>query len=164
MLEKMEKLMDNIEEQQNTTEEVTSSNDNIKQLREEFKKIKAENKQLKGQAMSSALSELGLNADVGLGKAVTKLYDGDVTTASIKEFVESEFGEVNAINADTQPAPASNNVVDAQSRVEQLNKLGVNAEPQNVIDEFAKFVNNPETSVKDSLRAKFAMLENEKDN
>ena len=47
---------------------------------------------------------------------------------------------------------------------EQLNKLGVNAEPQNVIDEFAKFVNNPETSVKDSLRAKFAMLENEKDN
>jgi len=38
MLEKMEKKMDNIE-QQNTTEEVTSTGDNIKQLREEFKKI-----------------------------------------------------------------------------------------------------------------------------
>jgi len=161
----MEKKMDNIE-QQNTTEEVTSTGDNIKQLREEFKKIKAENKQLKGQAMHSALNEIGLNPEVGLGKAVTKLYDGDVTTASIKQFVETEFGEVNAIDAATpqEMPPANQNVVDAQSRVEQLNKLGVNAEPQNVMDEFAKFVNNPDTSVKDSLRAKFAMIENEKDN
>ena len=131
--------------------------DNIKQLREEFKKLKAENKQFKANAMNSALSSLGLTADKGIGKAVVKLYDGDVTVDGIKDFVAQEFGEVSSSEQPSDNVTA--NVVEAQSRVEQLNKLGVNAEPTDVGDEFIKFVTDSNTKVGDSINAKLRMLD-----
>jgi len=136
---------------------VEESTDNIKQLREEFKKLKAENKQFKASAMNSALNSMGLSADKGIGKAVTKLYDGEVTVDAIKEFVAQEFGEVS--NSEQPSDNIANNVVEAQSRVEQLNKLGVNAEPTNVGDEFMKFVRNSNTSTRDTINAKLRMME-----
>ena len=138
----------------NNVEEV----DNIKQLREEYKKLKAENKEFKANAMSSALSTLGLEADKGIGKAVTKLYDGDVTVEAISEYVAKEFGEVSS-SEPTEQKDISENVVQAQTRVEQLNKLGVNAEPVDISQEFAAFINNSETSTRDSINAKLRMME-----
>ena len=149
--------------EQNTSPVVDSApvaeepTDNIKQLREEFKKLKAENKQFKADAMNSALNSLGLNADKGIGKAVVKLYDGEVTVDGIKDFVAQEFGEVS--NTEQPSDNVTANVVEAQSRVEQLNKLGVNAEPTDVGAEFLKFVNNSETSTRDSINAKLRMLD-----
>ena len=141
---------------------VDESTDNIKQLREEFKKLKAENKQFKATAMNSALNSMGLSADKGIGKAVTKLYDGDVTVDAIKEFVAQEFGEVSSSE---QPSDnIANNVVEAQSRVEQLNKLGVNAEPVDISQEFSKFVSNPDISTRDKINAKLRMIDTLKDN
>lgn len=131
--------------------------DNIKQLREEFKKLKAENKQFKADAMNSALGSLGLSADKGIGKAVVKLYDGDATIDGIKDFVAQEFGEVS--NAEQPSGNVTANVVEAQSRVEQLNKLGVNAEPTDVGDEFIKFVRDSNTKVGDSINAKLRMMD-----
>lgn len=131
--------------------------DNIKQLREEYKKLKAENKQFKANAMDSALSSLGLSADKGIGKAVVKLYDGDITVDGIKDFVAQEFGEVS--NAKQPSDNVTANVVEAQSRVEQLNKLGVNAEPTDVGNEFMKFVRDSNTSTRDSINAKLRMIE-----
>ena len=142
----------------NNVEEV----DNIKQLREEYKKLKAENKEFKANAMSSALSTLGLEADKGIGKAVTKLYDGDVTVEAISEYVAKEFGEVSS-SEPTEQKDISENVVQAQTRVEQLNKLGVNAEPVDISQEFAAFINNSETSTRDSINAKLRMMETLKD-
>ena len=103
------------------------------------------------------MSSLGLEPDKGIGKAVTKLYDGDVTVEGIKEFVAQEFGEVSSSE---QPSAApANNVVEAQSRVEQLNKIGVNAEPVDIGQEFLNFVSDPNTSAKDSMNAKLRMLD-----
>ena len=107
--------------------EVEESTDGIKQLREEYKKLKAENKQFKANAMNAALGSLGLEADKGIGKAVTKLYDGEATVDAIKEFVAQEFGEVSSSEQPSATPEITNNVVEAQSRVEQLNKIGVNA-------------------------------------
>jgi hypothetical protein len=143
-------------------EEVEESldNENIKQLRQEYKKLKAENKQYKAVAMDSALTSIGLSSDKGLGKAVTKLYDGDVTVDAITDFVSKEFGEVNAINADTTPAaPPNQNVIEAQSRVEQLNKLGVESTPADSFSDLNAFINNPETSVKSSISAKLHAID-----
>ncbi len=149
-------------QQVNTTEEVVDeSTDGIKQLREEYKKLKAENKQFKAQAMTSALGQLGLEADKGLGKAVTKLYDGEVSVDAIKDFVAQEFGEVS--NSKQPSDNVTNNVVEAQSRVEQLNKLGVNAEPVDVKSEFSKFINDSNTSTRDSINAKLRMLDSLKE-
>tara|TARA_A100001201_G_scaffold20661_1_gene23049 strand:- start:21 stop:515 length:495 start_codon:yes stop_codon:yes gene_type:complete len=157
MLEKMEKIMEeNTEQIENTTVEEDSS-DGIKQLREEYKKLKAENKQFKANAMNNALSSLGLTADKGLGKAVTKLYDGEVTVDAIKDFVAQEFGEVSSSEQPSEDVVS--NVVEAQSRVEQLNKIGVNAEPQDVSAEFLKFVRSSDTSTRDSINAKLRMME-----
>tara|TARA_R100000742_G_C4278012_1_gene100411 strand:+ start:262 stop:750 length:489 start_codon:yes stop_codon:yes gene_type:complete len=139
----------------NNVEEV----DNIKQLREEYKKLKAENKEFKANAMSSALSTLGLEADKGIGKAVTKLYDGDVTVEAISEYVAKEFGEVSS-SEPTEQKDVSENVVQAQNRVEQLNQLGVNAEPVDISQEFAAFINSSETSTRDSINAKLRMMDN----
>ena len=146
--------------QQDTTEEVVDeSTDGIKQLREEYKKLKAENKQFKADAMNNALGSLGLSADKGIGKAVTKLYDGDVTVDAIKEFVAQEFGEVSNSEQPSATPEVNNNVVEAQSRVEQLNKIGVNAEPVDVSQEFLNFVRDSKTSAKDSINAKLRMMD-----
>jgi hypothetical protein len=139
MLEKMEKIMEENTQIENATE-IDESTDGIKQLREEYKKLKAENKQFKANAMNTALSSLGLEADKGIGKAVTKLYDGEVTVDAIKEFVAQEFGEVSSSEQPSAAPDVTNNVVEAQSRVEQLNKIGVNAEPVDISQEFRKFV------------------------
>ena len=157
--EKMEiKMEDTNNLDQAATEEALDSNDNIKQLRDEFKKLKAENKAFKAQAMDSALQSLGLEPEKGIGKAVTKLYDGEMDVTSIKDFVQNEFGD--AINAEPAVAPQqADNVVEAQSRVEQLNAIGVNAEPTDVSDEFIKFVRDSNTKPGDSINAKLRMME-----
>ena len=141
----------------NNIEEV----DNIAQLRAEYKKLKAENKEFKANAMSNALGSLGLEADKGIGKAVTKLYDGDVTVEAIQEYIAKEFGEVSSSEPTEQDV--SENVVQAQNRVEQLNQIGVNAEPVDISQEFAAFINNSETSTRDSINAKLRMMETLKD-
>ena len=146
--------------QQVTTEEVEDeSTDGIKQLREEYKKLKAENKQFKANAMTSALSSLGLEPDKGIGKAVTKLYDGDLTVEAIKEFVAQEFGEVSSSEQPSQQPDINSNVVEAQSRVEQLNKIGVNNEPTDVRQEFQKFVTDSNNSTRDVINAKLRMID-----
>ena len=139
-------------------EEAVESNDNIKQLRDEFKKHKAENKAFKAQAMNTALESLGLEADKGIGKAVTKLYDGEMNVTDIKDFVNNEFGD--AINAEpVVENKVADNVTEAQGRVEQLNKLGINAEPVDISQEFNNFINDSNTSTRDSINAKLRMLD-----
>ncbi len=139
-------------------EEAVESNDNIKQLRDEFKKLKAENKAFKAQAMNTALESLGLEADKGIGKAVTKLYDGEMNVTDIKDFVNNEFGD--AINAEpVVENKIADNVTEAQGRVEQLNKLGINAEPVDISQEFNNFINDSNTSTRDSINAKLRMLD-----
>ena len=139
-------------------EEAVESNDNIKQLRDEFKKLKAENKAFKAQAMNTALESLGLEADKGIGKAVTKLYDGEMNVTDIKDFVTNEFGD--AINAEpVVENKVADNVTEAQGRVEQLNKLGINAEPVDISQEFNNFINDSNTSTRDSINAKLRMLD-----
>jgi hypothetical protein len=156
----MEKIMEENTQMENTTDEVVDeSTDGIKQLREEYKKLKAENKQFKANAMNNALSSLGLEADKGIGKAVTKLYDGEVTVDAIKEFVAQEFGEVSSSEQPSAAPDVTNNVVEAQSRVEQLNKIGVNAEPVDISQEFRKFVTDSNAKPRDTINAKLRMME-----
>jgi len=141
----------------------TESNDDnaIAQLRDEYKRLKAENKAYKQNVMNSALQSIGLDADKGIGKAVTKLYDGEMNSDSIAQFVQEEFGEgvANVTNEPVQEPTVADNVVQAQSRVEQLNKVGVDNKPLDTMAEFKQFVNSSETSTKQSIAAKLAMME-----
>jgi hypothetical protein len=109
--------------------------------------------------MDNALSSLGLQADKGIGKAVTKLYDGEVTVDAIKEFVAQEFGEVSSSEQPSAAPEVTNNVVEAQSRVEQLNRIGVNAEPTDISQEFRKFITDSNARPRDTINAKLRMME-----
>ena len=51
------------------------------------------------------------------------------------------------------------NVVEAQSRVETLNQIGVNAEPVDVQAEFAQFVRDSNAKPRDTINAKLRMLD-----
>ena len=51
------------------------------------------------------------------------------------------------------------NVVEAQSRVETLNQIGVNAEPVDVQAEFAKFVRDSNAKPRDTINAKLRMID-----
>ena len=146
------------EEQINTE---SSDDKAIAQLRDEYKRLKAENKAYKQNVMNSALQSIGLEADKGIGKAVTKLYDGEMNSESIAQFVQEEFGEgvANVTNEPVQEPTVADNVVQAQSRVEQLNKVGVDNKPLDTMAEFKQFVNSSETSTKQSIAAKLAMME-----
>jgi|KNS9DCM_BmetaT_FD_k123_72097_1 hypothetical protein len=160
MLEKTEKIMEEPKEQQVEDTQESPEEGSIQQLRDEYKKIKAENKEYKQGIMNSALTSMGLEPDKGIGKAVTKLYDGKANVEDIKEFVAKEFGEGDAINA--EPATdetIATNVVEAQSRVEQLNKLGIDNEPVEAMQEVVNYIRNPETSVKNTIGAKLAMMD-----
>ncbi len=161
----MEEINQEETKEETTVEEVVDdSTDGIKQLREEYKKLKAENKAFKANAMNNALSSLGLQADKGIGKAVTKLYTGDMNVESIQDFVTQEFGEVSSSTQPSEtPADMTQNVVDAQSRVETLNQIGVNAEPVDISQEFNKFVRDSNQRPRDTINAKLRMMDSIKD-
>ena len=161
----MEEINQEETKEETTVEEVVDdSTDGIKQLREEYKKLKAENKAFKANAMNNALSSLGLQADKGIGKAVTKLYTGDMNVESIQDFVTQEFGEVSSsTQPSSTPADMTQNVVDAQSRVETLNQIGVNAEPVDISQEFNKFVRDSNQRPRDTINAKLRMMDSIKD-
>ena len=156
----MEEINQEETKEETTVDEVIDeSTDGIKQLRDEYKKLKAENKAFKANAMNNALSSLGLQADKGIGKAVTKLYTGDVTVEAIQDFVAKAFGEVSSSTQPAAPEDMTQNVVDAQSRVETLNQIGVNAEPVDVQTEFAKFVRDSNAKPRDTINAKLRMMD-----
>ena len=113
----------------------------IDNLRNAYKQEKAERKALQQELMDVALSSMGLDPSKGIGKAVLKTYEG-------KPNVEETKNDV------------SDNVIQAQSRVEQLNKIGVSSEPVDVMDAFKEVVSSGD--VKQSIAAKLAMIEKTK--
>lgn len=155
------------------SEEMTTNDTNVEvedvesapidNLRNAYKQEKAERKALQQELMNVALGSMGLDPSKGIGKAVVKTYSGKPNIDEIKSFVTEEFGDVQSTEAPTpeQPQDISENVTQAQSRVEQLNKIGVSSEPTDVMDAFKDVVSSG--NVSDSIRARMAMMENNKD-
>jgi hypothetical protein len=53
--------------------------------------LEAENNKLRSQLMTGAFKEAGLDTSTGIGKAVSKLYEGAPDPTEIREFAASEF-------------------------------------------------------------------------
>ena len=135
----------------------------ISELRAEFKKLKAENKELRTSAMTTALSSLGLEADKGIGKAVSKMYDGPVTVDDIKQYALDEFGlgdsEVAAEPTSEVEASVVDNTVAAQQRVQNLQNLGVSNQSEDIMDAFQEVLQKSDGDIRSSIRAKLQMME-----
>jgi len=135
----------------------------ISELRAEFKKLKAENKELRNSAMNTALSSLGLEADKGIGKAVSKMYEGPVTVDAIKQYASEEFGlgdsEVAAEPQTAEEASVVDNTVSAQQRVQNLQNLGVSNQSEDIMDAFQEVLQKSDGDIRSSIRAKLQMME-----
>jgi hypothetical protein len=133
----------------------------LAELRAEYKKLKAENKELRSDAMGTALSSLGLEADKGIGKAVSKMYDGPISVDAIKAYASEEFGLGDSEVA-AQPSSDDtvvDNTVAAQQRVQNLQSLGVSEDAKDIFHTFQEVLKEADGNVRKSITAKLQMME-----
>ena len=143
----------------------------VKQMRETIdrkddtiKKLEAELASYKDKEIDNVFGSLGLSTDKGFGKALKQVYDGPVDTESISQFAKDEYGwePTGQVQEVTQPEPAPQVQDDARSRVAALDANSASDVPMNINDELVAALKG--ASVKDSLRAKLSIMENEKQN
>ena len=142
----------------------------VKQMRETIdrkddaiKKLEAELASYKDKEIDNVFGNLGLSTDKGFGKALKQVYDGPVDTESISQFAKDEYGwqPTGEVQEVTQPEAEPVVQDDARSRVAALDANSSSDVPINVNDELVKALQS--ASVKDSLRAKLTIMDNEKE-
>jgi len=152
-------------------EEFDAPDNGVKQMRETIdrkddaiKKLEAELASYKDKEIDNVFGSLGLSTDKGFGKALKQVYDGPVDTESISQFAKDEYGwePTGQVQEVTQPEPAPQVQDDARSRVAALDANSASDVPMNINDELVAALKG--ASVKDSLRAKLAIMDNEKQN
>ena len=147
--------------------DIDNEENSPKGLREQLKKEQARRKEAESQLVGLTLSEMGLNANEGLGKAVTKLYDGPVdkdsinSTSEIMQFVADEFNYVsNQSVSETpveQPASKVEQVIASEQRVQQLGTVSNPNESQDIMEQLNDVITKG--SVKDAIRAKVSLID-----
>jgi len=141
--------------------DIDNEENSPKGLREQLKKEQARRKEAESQLVGLTLSEMGLSANEGLGKAVTKLYDGPIDKDSISKFVADEFNYVSNQNVSEapveQPASKVEQVTAAEQRVQQLNTVSNPNESQDIMEQLSGVIQ--EGSVKDAIRAKMSLIQ-----
>jgi hypothetical protein len=141
--------------------DIDNEENSPKGLREQLKKEQARRKEAESQLVGLTLSEMGLNANEGLGKAVTKLYDGPVDKDSISKFVADEFNYVSNQSVSETPVeePASKveQVIASEQRVQQLGTVSNPNESQDIMEQLNDVITKG--SVKDAIRAKVSLID-----
>jgi len=116
------------------------------------KRLKTENKELRGRILETDLAVIGLNVGEGLGKAIAKEYDGELTTEALATYARDEYGHDSAV---TTEVPAG---VQSLEKLDQALQTSVPVTPveplppgQEVIDKLDD--NDPEATRQDALRS-----------
>ncbi len=68
-------------------------------LRKQLEKALADNKQLKAGERARAFTDAGLDTSVGLGKAISQVYEGEPTAEAVLAFATDEYGFVPTTGA-----------------------------------------------------------------
>ena len=76
------------------------------QLRARLKAVQAQNAELRVGQMTQVYAAVDLDPDTGLGKAIAKEYDGDMTVEALTAFANEEYGYV-VPEAPTNPQAAA---------------------------------------------------------
>ena len=141
----------------------------VKQMRETIdrkdetiKKLEAELASFKDKEINNVFGKLGLSTDKGFGKALKQVYDGPVDTESIAQFAKDEYGyePTGQVQEITQPEPEQMVQDDARARVAALDANSTSDVPLSANEELVAALKN--ASVKDSLRAKLNLMEQDK--
>lgn len=141
----------------------------VKQMRETIdrkddaiKKLEAELASYKDKEIDNVFGSLGLSTDKGFGKALKQVYDGPVDTESIAKFAKDEYGWESKGLAEELTQPLAEPIVqdDARARVAALDANSSSDVPLSANEELVAALKN--ASVKDSLRAKLNLMEQDK--
>ena len=141
----------------------------VKQMRETIdrkddaiKKLEAELASYKDKEIDNVFGKLGLSTDKGFGKALKQVYDGPVDTESIAKFAKDEYGWESKGLAEELTQPLAEPIVqdDARARVAALDANSSSDVPLSANEELVAALKN--ASVKDSLRAKLNLMEQDK--
>ena len=150
-------------------EEFDAPENGVKQMRETIdrkddaiKKLEAELASYKDKEIDNVFGNLGLSTDKGFGKALKQVYDGPVDTESIAKFAKDEYGWESKGLAEELTQPLAEPIVqdDARARVAALDANSSSDVPLSANEELVAALKN--ASVKDSLRAKLNLMEQDK--
>lgn len=94
------------EESQVSTTELTQTTEGPKELRDALGRSETENKELRQQLLGIRLGEIGLNSETGLGKAIAKEYDGELTIEALGTYAKDEYDHAGTVEA-TPPEVAT---------------------------------------------------------
>ena len=145
-----------VEDTTDTTEQASvDEKETGKGLRAQLEKTLAENRKLKAREMTRSFSEIGLEPDKGLGKAIAKEYDGEISTEAILEYAKNEYAYTPPVS-DGAP-PIAGQVAQEQARLDTVGQSAGSVATPTTNELLAKA--EAEGNVQESLRIKAAQLE-----
>ena len=144
-------------------EQIMDGNDNnegIKSLRDKLKSVEQENKELKNVVKTSMFKDVGLDPNSGTGKMAFDLYDGKPNTSELGQWLKDTYNIDTQVQQNNEVAAAK--IAESDSKLEQIQQNSSAQQPTDWSQKMQDVIGSPETSVRDSLRAKIALQEQQK--
>ena len=116
-------------------EETTQSEPEAKGLRAQLETALSENKDLKAKDRDRAFTDAGLDITKGVGKAVYKEYDGDMTKDAILGYATEEYSYEAGEGVVHPQAEA---IAQGQAALDQVGQTAGSVVPPTQSDELAK--------------------------
>ena len=121
------------------------------ELRAYADRMKEERDAMYSEMMQFRLEALGLNPKEGLGKAIAKEYDGDISSDAIRTYLKDEYNY-----EPVEPTVEETVVTQAQERVESVMEASAPVTPEVEVDrtkEIDRNLGSPEATREDAVRA-----------
>jgi|TARA_R100000781_G_scaffold36531_2_gene25913 hypothetical protein len=141
-------------------EEIMEGNEGIKGLRDKLKSVEQENKELKSVVKTSLFKDVGLDPTVGTGKMAFDLYDGKPDTSELGSWLKETYNIDTEIQQNDEVA--AEKIAESDVKMTAINQNSVAAQPVDLQEQLQQVI--AEGSVKDSIRAKLLLQEEEKNN
>jgi len=105
-------------------------------LRKQLEATLAENKTLKAEKLEGSFKAIGLDPTQGLGKAIAKEYDGEISTEALAEYADSEYGHKFEAPPELNPQVAQ--IAGEQAKLDQVGQTAGSVAPPTEADALAK--------------------------
>ena len=140
--------------------EGNESNEGIKGLRDKLKSVEQENKELKSVVKTSLFKDVGLDPTIGTGKMAFDLYDGKPDTSELGSWLKETYDIDTTVQQNNEVA--AEKIAESDVKMTTINQNSVAAQPVDLQEQLQQVI--AQGSVKDSIRAKLLLQEEEKNN
>lgn len=111
-----------------------------KAVRDYADSVKGENVTMRGGLMGTYLSEIGLDASTGLGKAIAKEYEGAIDQETVASYAAEEYGYSHNVEAGetAEPNEQAAQITAATEQVAQTDSVSAPVTPATSADQLAE--------------------------